>query len=528
MANRLFRMFGMGILCIFLVSLSSSLALAQETEHKILPLRLGGSQVIQIKNPSYRMKVLTSDGSIVDARPLKENRIYVRGKKLGYCTITVWDDAKKQVMAVIDVTVTLDLTGLKQQLHELYPDQKIEVYGSEKGVVLSGTVSGPEVVEQVLRLTKNFLPKQAEEGGGGTGTGKSSVGITNLLTVGGIQQVMLEVRVAEVARTTSKDMQAALGLGGLGNDLTGAVGVADVTTPLQLVSAARGVLPGGQIGQVTGVTPNGLVQQAGSLLFNFADNTPNIFININNFTAALKFLETEGLARTLAEPRLVTQSGQEASFLAGGEFPIPVAQTSGGVNNGITIEYKEFGVALRFTPVVLSDGRISLRVAPSVSEIASTSTIPAGIAGAAFEVPSLTDRKLQTTVQLYDGQTLALAGLLQDNLRETIRKVPGLGDIPVLGALFRSTNYQQDKTDLMIAVTPHLVKPNTEGALKYPGEYMQPPNNFEFYLEGKLEGHRSAGDVSAMSRHSFTPPALQMEKSGGLEGDFGHQPVSGK
>lgn len=520
--------FRIGILCICLLSLISSFALAQEPEHKILPLRLGGSQVIEIKNPSYNMKVLTSDENIVHARALKENKIYVRGKKLGYCTITVWDDSKKDVMAVIDVTVTLDLTGLKQQLHDLYPDQKIEVYGSEKGVVLSGTVSGPEVVEQVLRLTKNFLPKQAEESGGGSGTGKSSVGITNLLTVGGIQQVMLEVKVAEVSRTTTKDLQAALGLGGLGKDLTGAIGLSDVTSPLSLVSGATGTLPGGLVGQVTGSTTNGLVQQAGSLLFNFADNTPNIFINIHNFTAALKFLETEGLARTLAEPRLVTLSGQQASFLAGGEFPIPVVQSTGGTNNGITIEYKEFGVALRFTPVVMSDGRISLRVAPTVSDIASTSSIPAGITGVSFDVPSLSSRKLETTVQLYDGQTLALAGLLQDNLRESVRKVPGLGDIPVLGALFRSTNYQQDKTDLMIAVTPHLVKPNAEGSLKYPGEYMRAPNRFEFYLEGKLEGHRSAGDVSAMSRHSFTPPALQMEKSGGLEGDFGHQPVSGK
>jgi pilus assembly protein CpaC len=240
----------------------------------------------------------------------------------------------------------------------------------------------------------------------------------------------------------------------------------------------------------------------------------------------LQFLETEGLARTLAEPRLVTQSGQEASFLAGGEFPIPVVQSSGGASNGITIEFKEFGVGLRFTPVVMSDGKISLRVAPSVSDIVSTSTIPTGIVGANFLVPSLSTRKLETTVQLYDGQTLALAGLLQDTMRESVRKIPGLGDIPILGALFRSSNFQQNKTDLLIAVTPHIVKPDREGTLSFPGEFIQIPSRFEFYLEGRLEGKRSTGDQSGMTQHSFATTMVPMESQGGLEGQFGQEPVS--
>jgi pilus assembly protein CpaC len=242
---------------------------------------------------------------------------------------------------------------------------------------------------------------------------------------------------------------------------------------------------------------------------------------MGDFLSALRFLEDEGLARILAEPRLVTQSGQEASFLAGGEFPIPVPD-----EDGITIEFREFGVALRFTPVVMSDGKISLRVAPSVSDIASTSTIPAAISGEYYNVPNLTTRKLETTVQLYDGQTLALAGLLQDNLRESVSKIPGLGDLPIIGALFRSTTYSQDKTDLLIAVTPHLVKPSKEGTVRFPGEYLKVPNRLEFYLEGRLEGRRLPSDVSAMSRHHFTPPPQNVENLGGLEGEFGHEPVS--
>jgi pilus assembly protein CpaC len=163
-------------------------------------------------------------------------------------------------------------------------------------------------------------------------------------------------------------------------------------------------------------------------------------------------------------------------------------------------------------------------VAPSVSDIVSTSTIPAAITGASFNVPNLTTRKLETTVQLHDGQTLALAGLLQDSLRESVTKIPGLGDLPILGALFRSTNYTQEKTDLLIAVTPHLVKPGKEGSITFPGEYMQPPNRLEFYLEGRLEGRRYPDDPSAMSRHSFAVPASTAETSGGLEGEFGHEP----
>ena len=414
MGNSRFHLFTLACLATIIWCISGIQALAAEPEKQILPLRLGGSEVISINQPSFNMKVLTSDEEIVHARALKENRIYVRGKKLGYCTITVWDDTQKDVMAVIDVTVSLDLTSLKQQLHQLYPDQKIEVYPSETGVVLSGTVSGPEVVEQVLRLTQNFLPKLVESDSAQKGTGKSESGtqITNLLTVGGIQQVMLEVKLAEVNRNSLKDWQAAIGLADLNKNFTGAAGVSGVLTPI--TDALVDVNFPNALNQ-TGIFEgaiDGLIQNPGSLLVNFAGNPANVFVNIKDFTTALTFLETEGLARTLAEPSLVTQSGQEASFLAGGEFPIPVPQ--GGTSNAITIEWKEFGVALRFTPVVMSDGKISLRVAPSVSQITGTSAVPAGMEGTTFNVPNLSSRKLETTVQIQDGQTLALAGLLQD------------------------------------------------------------------------------------------------------------------
>lgn len=494
-------------LSLFCLALFTGPAAADEIEHLTLDVNIGGSELVEIREPSQRMKILISNGDIIGARPLRPNlvNIYNLGKKIGFSRVTVWDDASRQVRAIIDVSVNLDLTPLKQKISQLYPLEDIKVHASETGVVLSGTVSGPEVAEQVVRLTQTFLPEKADASTSSKGTGQSGAGITNLLTIGGIQQVMLEVKFAEVTRSSGRGWQAALGFTGLGDN--------------------SGVIAG--TGGISGDLSSGEFSGTlGSVLLNFASfstaNPANIFLQLGDFTSALRFLEDEGLARILAEPRLVTLSGQEASFLAGGEFPIPVPQD----NNTVTIEFREFGVALRFTPVVMSDGKISLRVAPSVSDIASTSTIPSGIVGAEFVVPNLTTRKLETTVQLHDGQTLALAGLLQDNLRESVSKIPGLGDLPVIGALFRSTSYSQDKTDLLIAVTPHLVKPVKEGSITFPGEYLQPPNSLEFYLEGRLEGRRFPDDISNMSRHSFTSSPQTTESTGGLEGEFGHEPMT--
>ena len=484
-----------------------------------MQLRLGGSELVPTSFPFRRVSI--ADPDVADVVVLSPRELYVYGKKVGYTSIILWEDGTSKTL--LDVVVNLDLTALKEKLHQLYPTQEIDVYASEKGVVLAGTVSGPEVAEEVIRLAQNYLPKEAEGKDAVQGTGRSGAGITNLLRVGSPQQVMLEVKVAEVTRNWDREFKAGIGLEGISDNFTGAIGTGNVFTPIEFKEGAiiNTNFPNAPLNQVLykGVL-DGLIQNPGSMLLNFAGNAANIYLNIDDFKTAFRFLETNGLARTLAEPRLVTASGQEASFLAGGEFPIPVSQDLGE----ITIEFKEFGVALRFTPVILSDGRISLRVAPSVSEIASTSVIPAGIQGANFIVPNLSTRKLETTVELYDGQTIALAGLLQDNLRETIEKIPGLGDIPILGALFRSSGYRQMKTDLLIAITPHLVKPVKEGSIKFPGEYMQAPNAYEFYLEGRLEGRRPFDDTSVFGRHDFLAGDTRI-KEGGLDGDFGYQPL---
>lgn len=488
---------------------------ASEVDRRTLELKLGGSDLVNTAYPFKRVSIANPE--VADVVVISPRVLYVFGKKAGYTSVILWEEGKGQTL--LDVVVTLDLTGLKQRLHVLYPNQPIEVHGSETGVVLSGTVSGPEIVEQVVRLTKTYLPQLAEGDESQHGTGRSGTGVTNLLQVSGIHQVMLEVKFAEVSRTKGKDWQAGIGLKDYGENVTGAFSSGgNVLTPLKFSEDHPGpaILQDGTLSTLIDGTISGVLQNPRTLLFNFAGNAANIFLNIDDFSAALTLMENEGLARILAEPRLATQSGQEASFLAGGEFPIPVPQGDGE----ISIEYKEFGVSLVFTPVVLSDGRISLRVAPSVSDIVGTQAVPAGIVGANFIVPNLSTRKLETTVQLHDGQTLALAGLLQSKFRDNVDKIPGLGDLPILGALFRSTSFIEDKSELLIAVTPHLVTPVAAGSLTFPGEEMAPPNWYEFYLEGRLESRRGSADSSAAQWS-----VLDRIDGGGLEGFFGYLPV---
>ncbi len=501
-----------------------------------LVIDVGGSEVIDIDRPTKEMKFVTSSEKIIDVRPFKENKLYIRGKEVGHSTLTIYDQTNGATVAKIEVDVkplatVSDLTNLKRQISKAFPGQDINIEASQKGIVLYGTVTGPEIVEQLLRLADGYLSSINSgvatstqriitlpggqtiiaEGEGKTKTGRSSNKIINLLKVGGPQQVLLEVKFAEVNRNSTRELEAGIGLGGLGSDFSGAVSSSrGVTTPLDIVGYPF-ILPGGKKGTIIGATADsaipGLVNAPGALFMNLT-NGANVFVNIDNFTMMLRFLEEERLGRILAEPKLVTLSGQEASFLAGGEYPYQTVNNLGQAN----VQFKDFGIGLRFTPVVGSDGMVSLKVAPSVTDIADvvdTATGPQAV---------FSTRKLESTVQLRDGQTLALAGLLQDNLNEVVSKVPLLGDIPILGALFRSTNYQHKKTDLLIAVTPHLVKPVPEGKLSFPGEFIKPPNRFEHYLLGALEGFRSDDDPSLVSEHSFAAQT----GSGGMEGSFGH------
>jgi len=232
-----------------------------------------------------------------------------------------------------------------------------------------------------------------------------------------------------------------------------------------------------------------------------------------SWTPFIDALKESGLTKILAEPTLITTSGREANFLAGGEYPIPVPQSGTGGGTTITIDYKTFGVGLNFTPTVLSNEKISMAVSPEVSELDFTNAV--AISG--YVVPALTTRRVSTVIELADGQSFAIAGLLKEDVREVVSKFPVLGDIPILGALFRSTSFQKNETELVVIVTPHLVKPLDMAKQTLPTDQYVEPNDFEFYLLGSLEG-RGEPESGSAKRSSLPVQPGQ----GGLEGDFGH------
>jgi pilus assembly protein CpaC len=366
---------------------------------------------------------------------------------------------------------------LKEGIHKILPDEKdIRVMATGNSVALSGTVSSTSNLSQVLALAESYYPKK----------------VINLLEVGGVHQVMLEVRVAEMSRTLLRRLGvnfnyisnsgANFGISMLGN-LTSLGGLSLTPNP---TGAA------GPVGFSSNI----------NAIFRFAGAGAT-------WTTFIDALKEEGLLKVLAEPTLITMSGKTANFLAGGEFPIPVPQPS-GVGTTITIDYKPFGVGLNFSPVVLSSKKISMQVAPEVSDLDFTNAIQ--ISG--FVVPALSTRRVSTTVELGDGQSFAIAGLLRDNVREVVSKFPLLGDIPILGVLFRSTSFQKNESELIIIVTPHLVKPLNLAKQTMPTDQYIEPNDLEFYLFGALEGSKEEGRSTGSS-----PDARRGMK---LEGDFGH------
>jgi pilus assembly protein CpaC len=337
------------------------------------------------------------------------------------------------------------------------------------------------------------------------------------MQVGGAQQVMLEVKVAEMSRTLARRLDANLNVLRFGNSgrtqagmVSGGATFPNALTPDGLEVPVFGAL-------------DGTSTILGPVMDTFQPNTPTIqntglFLGHLSSKYAVEAVidasRNKGLAKILAEPTLTTLTGQEAEFLAGGEFPIPVPQ-SGGASGSITVAFKEFGVGVKFLPVVLDSGRINMKMSVSVSELSNAASVVLGVSGTAstFLIPSLTKRSSAATVELADGQTIGIAGLLNDNLRENVQKFPGLGDLPLLGALFRSQEYQSGQTELVMFVTAHLAKPIAPGQIRLPTESFVPPSDLEFYLMGKLEARK------APERQTLSSP-----KGGTDRAQFGHQP----
>ncbi len=463
--------------------------LVETVSPQTLTVVVGKSLVLQSPKPLKRASLANPE--IADTLVLSPTQLYLNAKVIGSTNLTLWGRDGK-VFAVYDVVIQPNITRLKTQIHELFPEEKgIQVRASQEHITLSGSASGPEIITQVVGLASTYAPKK----------------VMNFLQVEGVQQVMLEVTVAEMA----KGLLKRLGVNFLHfNNRNEQIGVLNDLTSIERDD---------KTGAITQLLGNSIDLALG---FNFGDDVLRL---------ALVALKQHNLTKILAEPTLVSISGQEASFLAGGEFPVPIPQSFGVT----TIKFKEFGVSLKFNPTVLSGGNILLKIAPEVSELDFSN----GVNIEGFAIPALLTRKVETIIELKDGQSFAIAGLLQENIRETIAKYPILGDIPILGALFRSTSFQKNETELIIIVTPHLVKPLDMKKQTLPTDAYLEPNDFEFMLMGYMEGVRRSPSqksgvppqnrsgmkksvkerVSASSTASL-PPLVSI--GGGLEGQFGH------
>jgi pilus assembly protein CpaC len=450
-----------------------------------LPVAVGKSIIVESADAIKRVSVAAPD--IADTVILTSRQIYVTGKASGVTTLTLWSEGNR-ISAIFDVEVIPDVAALKEKIHQMFPGEDgVKAVATHDSITLSGTVSGAGNLTQIAKLAEAYAPMDKL-------TNKPR--ILNLLEAGGVQQVMLEVRVAEMSQSLMRRLGVNFSYLSAGGNNFG------VSLLNNLTSAA---IPASGASSIAGAVADNV-----NWIFRFASGGAT-------WTMFIDALKENGLTKVLAEPTLITQSGRAASFLAGGEFPIPVPQTSGGGGTTITIEYKTFGVGLNFTPTVLGNGKISMMVNPEVSELDFTR----GVSLQGYIIPSLTTRRVSTVIELGDGQSFAVAGLLKDDVREVVRKFPVLGDIPILGALFRSTSFQRNETELIIIVTPHLVKPIDMAKQTLPTDAYIEPDDFEFYLLGSLEG-RYKGDGGKQAAAAPAPAIPGLKKGSGLEGDFGY------
>ncbi|WP_340587344.1 type II and III secretion system protein family protein [Erythrobacter alti] len=399
----------------------------------------------QVVTTSERIdRAMVGNADIADVLPISERSIYVLGKSLGTTSLTLYD-RNNRVIAVMDVSVGPDVDGMRRQLQQLLPGQPIEVGLSNGSLVLSGTVDDPGAADRATRLASAYAGER----------------VINLLGMGASQQIMLEVRFAEVSRTVGEQ----LGVGGFGSNTSGdfraAIGSGASATPGPDGSTVLGI---GSITDAFGVF---------GALFELGDLSVEAYLDT---------LERNGLSRTLAEPTLVALSGESASFLAGGEFPVPVSQGGNDGNNAITVLFKPFGVSLAFTPTVLGNGVINLVVEPEVSSIDPSASVTVN----GLTVPGLQTRRARTTLEVRDGESFAIAGLLRDETQTTVNQLPLLGSLPIIGSLFRSTSYQRGETELLIVVTPRLVQPIRPDQVRMPTDRVPAPSVADVLLNGDI------------------------------------------
>ncbi|ATG49224.1 type II and III secretion system protein family protein [Celeribacter ethanolicus] len=410
----------------------------------VLNVPMNRAVVVESDEPFAEISI--ANAAIADISTLSERSIYVLGRAPGMTTMTLLAP-DGSLITNVQVQVTPDVTEFKERLRQIMPNESIEVRTANDGIVLSGTISSAIMMNRAIELAERYAPNR----------------VSNMMNIGGTQQVMLKVRFAEMSRSVSKDLSAALGV-----DYS--AGSASGTTSLG-----------------PSMTGDGL----GQLMIGGAIGNTQLAI-------AIEALEEKGVVRTLAEPNLTALSGQQAKFLAGGEYPIPVRD-----NDGVSINYKPFGVELEFTPRVVNGDQINLEMRAAVSGV--DSSVNYTVDG--FTLNSFKRRETSTTVELRDGQSFAIAGLLQDDFEDLVGQVPWLGDIPVLGALFRSTDYTRRQSELVIIVTPHLVTPVNGMALSLPTDRVKIPTEGELFLFGKTYGGTTApktGAAAEVAKQDFS------------------------
>ena len=486
-----------------------------------LDVPINKSQVLRADRPYA--KALIGNPEIADIVPISPTSVYVLGKKTGTTSLTLYDRASR-LIAVVDVVVGPDVTTLKRQLADLLPGDSIAARMSNDSVILEGTVSNAVVADRAVQIAETYAP------------GK----VVNLLSLGSAQQVMLEVRFAEVNRQALSQIGVSWGTKnggdtryaiGAGASLTPIGGTITSTTPTVTTTVPfQGGTQTTTTGGVTTSTPNNAATFAlGAITDSFGIIARTFRAFGTAFNVQLDALERKGAVRTLAQPTLIALSGETASFLAGGEFPVPTVQSVGSGSNGgtaaaYTVQWKPFGVSLAFTPTVLADGVINLVVAPEVSSIDPSASIVIN----GLSIPGIQTRRAKNVVELRDGESFALAGLIRKDFQDTVRQVPLLGSIPIIGALFRSTGFQHQETELVMIVTPRLVRAVPAEALKLPTDRVGPPNEANLLLNGQTDtGVPPAGRAFVQPAPPPPPPparpgGMAQEKPIGFEKDYGH------
>lgn len=443
----------------------ATLAAADE---QLVTVEINKGAMLKLARPAA--SVVISDPATADVQVVSPRVVVVRGKKVGETSFYAIDAADEPIVRAT-VNVTHNLTSLSRAIRSVAPDAEVDLRTVDGGLVIDGFAGTTAESESIRSLANTFIGPNEK--------------MVNMIRTGGSDQVMLKVKIVEMARNDLKR---------LGSNLQ------QVTSNGEF---ALQVLQGSDILFRTADPTVNAYRTFGSVLARPQSNPSNLMLRYKDLAGLIDALEVQGLATVLAEPSLTTTSGQAASFLAGGQFPIPLA----GQNNTITIEYKPFGVALNFTPVVLGRDRIALTVAPEVSTLNFSNPIQV----ANITYPILDTRRASAVVELGSGDSFMLAGLMQHTTSNNINKFPGLGDVPVLGALFRSTQFQNNQSELVILVTPYVVHPVANGKMQTPLDGFVPPTDFERIMLGNLHTQQPLRDAGTTA-----PAAPRLHGEGGF------------